>query len=358
VALIPSVSFNATNVSSGNSTGSVANVLNKTNSSGINATIGEGSEVPAIFSLSLLPDLIVPVRVVRSNWPVRWPAQANVITIFEFSPPGTVVSLLSPVDNDTTQSFSFEIVSSNATLGVELFAINTTGVQRTVSVEDLGRGGSMYTRKITRTSTLFVALDALDATAGDTTIALVLRVTDDGFFNNSRLAQAVPTFSDLRLKVIVAPRGLRPVIASVAHVPEAGLSVTGGDLLEIKGSWLGLPFGTASFVSASLVTVDGTMQLWPFPSCMVVERLVRLRCVSPPGYGAALNLSVTVSGKTDRRWHTGTCISASRSELYFFEYDLWYSDGGITSQQWPGVRFSWRRIEQSVNRQCDDRHSS
>lgn len=245
--------------------------------------------------------LIVPIRVVRSNWPVSWPSSTVTATVPENSPPGTIVFSLLPLDSDPTQSFLFDILSSNASLGMGLFALNTTSHSYFIEIDDpsLNRSSSVASRRfITRGADVVVALDALDADSGDTAVALQIRVTDDGFFNNSRLPYSASTSSDFLLTIQISNLNDWPMIATVAHVPEAGLSVTGGDVLEVTGAWLGLPAGTASIVTASLVTVDGSARVWPFASCVVAERLVRLRCVSPSGYGAALNVSVTVSQRT------------------------------------------------------------
>ena len=247
------------------------------------------SHVPAT-ALSLT----VPVRVVRSNAPVSWAAPTAVASVDENSPPGTVVIALVPTDADAEQSLSFELLSSNATVS-GMLVLDASRSTRTVLVHDVGTGRAFY-RNVTRGVNVVVAVDALDADAGDTVVALVIRVSDDGFFNNSRLARASPTSDVLILTVFIQNRDDKPVIRTVEHVPEAGLSVTGGDVLEITGDGLGLPAGTASVVNATLVNPSG--DTWPFPSCVVVRRLVRLRCISPPGFGSALNVSVAVSGMT------------------------------------------------------------
>jgi hypothetical protein len=82
---------------------------------------------------------------------------------------------------------------------------------------------------------------------------------------------------------------VQPAIAALSSLPPAGLSTSGGGLLRLTGSNLGLANSTVTLQLA----LPGSSA--PYSStCTVLQRQEEVLCPSPPGWGTNLTLSLLV----------------------------------------------------------------
>jgi hypothetical protein len=260
----------------------------------VGGATGDGSNTGGLTSCpATAPSLPLTLLLVRSNAPLT-PAQPTLsASVPENTPPGTVLLSINASDGDPGQSFSFLFSATGLpTWGPFLLRPTLTPYSTTDRAT-----GAAVTLSLARRAELVVAQDALDyedstarSWAGD------IVVSDDGRFpESSLLPPALPTSANVTLTLSVSDVPDVPVVTTVDGIPEGGLSVWGGDVLELVGTGLGLPSGTASTVTATLV--NGSLS-FPLLGCVVVTRLTRVRCTAPPGYGYGFGVAVTVSGQT------------------------------------------------------------
>ncbi len=260
----------------------------------VGGATGNGSNTGGLTSCpATAPSLPLTLLLVRSNAPVT-PAQPTLsASVPENTPPGTVLLFINASDADPGQSFSFLFSATGLpTWGPFLLRPTFTPYSTTDRAT-----GAAVTLSLARSAELVVAQDALDyedstarSWAGD------IVVSDDGRFpESSLLPPALPTSANVTLTLSVSDVPDVPVVTAVDGIPEGGLSVWGGDVLELVGTGLGLPSGTASTVTATLV--NGSLS-FPLLGCVVVTRLTRVRCTAPPGYGYGFGVLVTVSGQS------------------------------------------------------------
>jgi hypothetical protein len=237
--------------------------------------------------------LPLTLLIVRSNARVVPTAPTLSASVPESTPPGTILLSINASDADPGQSFSFLFSATGLpTWGPFLLRPTLTPYSTTDRAT-----GAAVTLSLARSAELVVAQDALDfedSTARSWAGRIV--VSDDGRFpESSLLPPALPTSANITLTLTVTDVPDVPVVTTVDGIPEGGLSVWGGDVLELVGTGLGLPTGTASTVTATLV--NGSLS-FPLLGCVVVTRLTRVRCTTSPGYGESFVVRVTVSGQT------------------------------------------------------------
>jgi hypothetical protein len=241
------------------------------------------------------PDATVRVRIVRRNAPISFVDPMMTVDLAEASPVGTVVLAITPLDADPAQSFTFSLGSGAAVVGRSpVFAL--VPQNSTLQVFD-PTFGLFTTITVTRTCLLTVAADAIDFESTPSYF-LNVSVVDDGRFNASGAPSAPPTSASVLVSITVLDLPDAPTVRRIEHVPEGGLSVSGGDLIDIVGTSLGLPLGPSSAPALSLGDAAANIS-WAFApgACSLVTRLTRLRCTTPIGYGAGLGLLVAVSGQ-------------------------------------------------------------
>lgn len=298
-------------------------------------------------SASTYPSVNVRVVITRSNAPVAFTSPSITASLSENSPIGTVVTRIAAFDADVSQNLTYSIISCNSSLPSAavpasglldaLFTLQPVVTLLTYTDSSTGR---VLTAPITRSVDVVVSRDAIDYDAGDRVISLQMLVSDNGVFNNSALqwpASAITTSTApitsalLNVTVVVTrdgsdPTNDVPTIVSIASgVPASGLSVYGGDVIEITGTGLGLPDGPAAQLTGwlisgnvtsiasmlsiesklaattfaspiSAVLANSTGLVWQLQNCVVVTRLTRVQCTSPAGYGQNMFVMLRVSG--------------------------------------------------------------
>lgn len=261
---------------------------------------------PAGAAATGAPNVTFPltVDVVRPNAPVALvrPALPSSgvldVAVAEHAPVGTTVAALSAGDDDAHQALAFTLLSSTARPALAgAFALQPREFTLATCV-DAATGGSRVVN-VSRGAALVVARDALDYETGDAVTDLLVRVEDDATQCTSSLPPQPRTTQTFTLRVsLTNDVGDTPRLVEVRGVPPDGLPSAGGVLVELRGDYLGLPDGPASGVSARFID-PRTGLTGAFTDCAVVERLRRVRCLSPPGYGANVTVGVTVPGQPD-----------------------------------------------------------
>ncbi len=246
------------------------------------------------LSCSEQPTIQFSIRVVRRNQPVA--IAGGAATVSECAVPGTVIHTLNLADADSSQNLAVTIL--NVTRAgprggdvSQLFA--STPLYKSITVFDVSSNTSAV-RLVRRGAAVVVApQDALHAQwnlhdGRPSAFTLQLHAQDDASFNSS-LLEAVPTSATAALVITVLPLvGAPPLITGLSAVPEGGLSIAGGDLIDIVGTSLGLPSDV--IVVSLLSSVPDPPLVWTMLNCSVIDRLTHVRCRSPPGWGARLSV--------------------------------------------------------------------
>lgn len=231
----------------------------------------------------------IAVYVRRDNAQVNWTGYPTVLplTVNENSPIGTMVTVnpLAAYDADTNQQLTYTIVSSTGLPG--LFSIVPVGGY---PVRDPWTNNTVVPY---RTAHLMVARDALDFEMGDRWWLLRIVVSDDGFFNNTRIPPVATTWAELFINISLVNINDNPTITDITGVPQAGLSTRGGQRIILTGTGLGLPDGPAASVNATYSNGNYT---FPATGCTVTRRLTEITCLTSDGYGYSHAWIVYVGG--------------------------------------------------------------
>ena len=249
-------------------------------------------------SAAAVSTMPLTVRVIRSNQPVTFAAgNGTVLNVTENSPIGTIIGELAASDADSHQSLRYSILSSTASIP-DLFALrhwNASG-----SCFDPAANRTINTA-ISRSASLIVNRDALDydAAISDRTITLTIAVEDDGAVCNSGLLPAAePTRVVLVVTVQVTDAADTPSVTAVRFLPAAGLSVAGGQVIELIGTGLGLPDPASPASNVTVTYADArTGQSYAMTSCRVAQRLTRVQCLTSPGFGQGLQMTLSLPGQ-------------------------------------------------------------
>jgi hypothetical protein len=137
------------------------------------------------------------------------------------------------------------------------------------------------------------------------TLQILDTFIDDENITGSQTLNVTSIF--LRVDIKEIDKGGFPNVSSIEGVPLHGLSVYGGDVIDIVGTGLGNKdsanpivklvggFGIPSpFTQWELL--NSTLTGWELLNCTVINRAKRLRCITPPGYGQSLKCTVNVYG--------------------------------------------------------------
>jgi hypothetical protein len=105
------------------------------------------------------------------------------------------------------------------------------------------------------------------------------------------------TSISLRVDLQEINKGGFPNIISIEGAPLPGLSVYGGDLIDIVGTGLGNKDSASPIVKlVGGFGLPSTFTGWELLNCKVITPARRLRCITPPGYGQSLQCTVNVYG--------------------------------------------------------------
>ncbi len=278
--------------------------------------LAEPSQDP---SGAFLP-LPVPVRLVRANRPVSWAEGGPASVAFtERAPPGALAAdVLAVTDDDVEQDVHFSVLNASLVscngqgllpgrprfpVPTGLFAL--APVLSSTWVTDAATG-KQRSANSTRQARIAVGVDALDidepaaacgvaaSVTASCNFSLALRARDNGDPSPSHsLLPPQSATSAVRFLSVVVSRAsphAQPAVTAVEGAPSGGLSAAGGDVLYLLGTNLGLPAGPTA--APTLVLTDlGTGDNYTSP-CAVVARLSRVRCITPPGNGRALAVSL------------------------------------------------------------------
>jgi hypothetical protein len=249
----------------------------------------------------------VAVYVRRDNANVSWPTsiygslgsdsstglQSISLSVNENSPIGTLITSqsqpLAAVDADSNQGFIYSIRSQSGVLP-GLFSIKS--IQGTDSSYNTWTGTSFSPSRLAH---IVVARDALDYETGERNWTLIIRVQDDAQFNNSRLPAVESTFSDIVVKITLTDVADTPLINTVSGQPQEGYSTSGYESVWLFGSGLGVLDGPGSKIVAQYTNGNYT---YTSPSCVILERLSSLRCLTSPGVGMRFAWKVTIGDAT------------------------------------------------------------
>jgi hypothetical protein len=219
------------------------------------------------------------------------------VTVPEHAPPGTTVVALSAGDDDAHQALSFTLLDSNASAAqAGAFALQPREFTPVTCVDATTNGIRIV--NVSRGAALLVTRDMLDFEAGDAVFDLLVRVEDDAVQCTSSLPPQPRTSLTFTLRVSLTDVADTPGLVELRGLPPDGLPSAGGVLVELWGDNLGLPEGPASAVTARFID-PRTGLTGAFTNCSVVERLRRVRCLSPAGYGASVTVGVTVPGHAE-----------------------------------------------------------
>lgn len=249
----------------------------------------------------------VAVYIRRDNANVSWPIsiygplggdvstglQSISLSINENSPMGSLVTSsslpLSAADADSNQALVYSIRSQSGALP-GLFSIKA--VQGTDVSNNVWTGTAFSP---SRTAHIIVARDALDYETGDREWTLVIRVQDDAQFNNSRLPAVDSTHADIVVKITLNDLLDTPIINAISGQPQEGYSTSGYESIWLFGFGLGVLDGPGSTISALYTNGNYT---YTSPSCVILERLSSLRCLTSPGVGMRFAWKVTIGDIT------------------------------------------------------------
>jgi hypothetical protein len=105
------------------------------------------------------------------------------------------------------------------------------------------------------------------------------------------------TTISLRVDLQEINKGGFPSINSIEGAPLPGLSVYGGDMIDIVGTGLGNKDSAKPIVKlVGGLGLPSTFTGWELLNCTVITPAKRLRCITPPGYGQSLQCTVNVYG--------------------------------------------------------------
>ena len=259
-----------------------------------------------------------PLRVLltRSNAPVTLQYFASAQPLPESALPGTLVGSVSAADLDTDQNITFSLLSitvaqegkANSALPDLFFLVPTASP---FTVTDYATG-TRRTLNLTRSAEIRVGRDAVyGCKSGPTTscnFSLSLAAQDSGDFRASH-SLLPPAASTLATQVVtVTIRNSVGSSVQAALGPPGGLSAAGGDPVDFIGVNLGLPGGNATaptppLTNAYLFTPASPQLKFPLLNCTIVTRLVRVRCITSPGWSpnasSPLRLHASILGQDD-----------------------------------------------------------
>jgi hypothetical protein len=297
--------------------------------------------------------LDIPLRLITSNSPVSFALRADSPRSFSLLgfntsqrvPPGTLLGpMIIAADADASQNLTFSILNVSLVLksglSVPFAQLPSSCAQLQAPCYDNFEPFSpqlfsllpVYTKApftdlvtsstslwpLTRAAKLTLATDQLDTALllqdyqGDCSVPCVvfslhLQVSDDGLFTPLHsMTPSTPATQDratIYLSVLFDnATSFAPSPASFESLPSGGLSVIGGDTFDIVGTNMGLRGGPTStfyaYLSGGFLLAEQVPPTTPpfRVECSMVTRMVRARCLSPPGWGANLTVTLQIPG--------------------------------------------------------------
>jgi hypothetical protein len=226
-------------------------------------------------------------------------------SVHEKLPAGTVIGTLSAAADTPADHFEFAFAGSfvsscNTYFPPDLFSLAPIA-KRVTSVDTAtGRNATISVSQEVR---LVLARDSLDLDgAGSCTLSTFISVSLVGDFSATHaLLPPYPAVKWCGVSVTITPAPSftrRAVYAVIA--PPGGLSVAGGDIVELVGAELGLPDapGCPSNCRPPLfAALTDNATLFDLRSCAVATRMTRVRCTTSAGWLNASSPALSVRAK-------------------------------------------------------------